>query len=880
MRAVCVSQQSLTSSAHPLATLHPPRRLPLPRQKRGKGVRTSASGGMSVTTTCPVATVATTAAILSVPRRGADEARRERRHQREMSLRLRHVCGASCPIHSKPRFTVAGKLAAKSSGSEGCCTNVNYEHEEYVKLWTGKLSPGAYMTSTEAVARAQAEEREGSTPTHLPSNFSHGTDGYYDAEDEDEDGQHHHHDHHHGHGHHGHSHAELFPRPKWVPNALRQNAELFCTMTRLRRCAEWLRGNESPVVAFAGACMFAIAVLTMSAEAAASAAAFGVTANVLGWLALAVLGVPALEEMIIALSSFRTDIHMLMSLGAFASAALGTPCEGALLLLMFKSAHVIERELVAKTDTNVGKAAMDLCPPTALRFDTPPTVAEMQKSETSVVSVDTLSVGDAILVRRGDVAPVDGIVAVGRCHVIAQHLTGESVPVRAAEGDAVAAGSIASDGEIVLRVTRTPADSTLARISKLANEGSAKKPPIQRWLDEVMSVYSRWILFSTVAIFTVLALMPRIGLEAAARRALGFLVAASPCALAAAPLSYAAAISSCARKGLIIRGGKVLDALARCDMVAFDKTGTLTTGDLALSHAECDSVDEEWNVDVAITVASKMEHGVIHPIARALEREHRNRTHASSSPPPPPASIEVSNINVIPGEGVSAKVRLPGMAEPCEAFLGRHRIALGAATGDDRGADGSSTGNLGGVVLRVGSRACRFSFRDRIRESSESAVAALRDEFGVEAVMLTGDSGEAARAVALKTGISAENTYASLSPSGKMDVISRMQSREGKRVLMVGEGVNDAPALAASSVGLTLSQRASAASVAAADVLMVREDLQAVVFAIKMSKLAINVVRASVGIAATGITLASLASVMGSLPLWLVVLVHEGGTRA
>merc|ERR1712054_82801 len=701
------------------------------------------------------------------------------------------------------------------------------------------------------------------------------------------------------------------PAKELQSQVIRKSAELLCTKTGIRYLAQSIRDNEQKVLIFAGVCMASVffinvcsslsflnfidsvfwrGYLGLSTRVYASIVATTCTiTQFLGWLSLLILGVPSVEEMILDVSAYKFDMDVLMSLGAFSSAALGTPVEGALLLLMFRAAHVIEHSLVAKTEQNVGKAALELSPPQARRatkyadsFDFSRSADGPQISgiETDVISVKDLLVGDLVLVRRGEVAPVDGVIVSGRSLVAVEHLTGESVPIHVREGDSVAAGSISTDGDILIRVIRLHTDSTVARISKLADEAALQKPSIERWLDSITSVYSKYILLSSVFLLSVMSIIPSIGFISAARRTLGFLVAASPCALAAAPLSYSAAISNCARNGVVIRGGKILDALTKCDVVAFDKTGTLTTGDLSLIEAECINETDDWNSDIAIAIAAKMEHGIVHPIARALERECIKRQQETKDTYNSMASkLSVDHVTVIPGEGVSAKITFRGTSETCDAHIGRASYTDSKNVFHANNIDTAGRqGKLGDVILKIDDkRMCRFTFEDAIRDGSSSTIDSLKSESGLDIVMLTGDSQKAATIIAQETGIAPKSTYAALSPADKVEMINKLQ-KQSKRVLMVGEGVNDAPALSAASVGLTLSERASAASVAAADILIVRDKIESVAYALRMARRAVKLVRFNVVIAALGILLASLSSVMGYLPLWFIVFVHEGST--
>lgn len=708
---------------------------------------------------------------------------------------------------------------------------------------------------------------------------------------------------------------------------LRKAAEFFCTESGLRQVAQFIRHHEMKVLKFIASCMVIIFFINVRSSAsvmnfmdtvfwkgtlglcnvsAATAVMMSTIEQCLGWLSLFILGIPSIEECILDISVYNFDMDMLMSLGAFSSAALGTPVEGALLLLMFRAAHVIEDSLVSKTEQNVGKAALELTPPQARRAlssfsqvsssSSASSTSNLDHNDqisgkhTEVVSVEELLVGDLVLIRRGEVAPVDGVIVSGKSQLAVEHLTGESIPVRVCEGDSVAAGSISTDGDILMRVLRLHTDSTVARISKLADEAALQKPSIERWLDGITSVYSKCILMSSVCLLSVMTIIPGIGFISAAKRTLGFLVAASPCALAAAPLSYSAAISNCAKNGVVIRGGKVLDALNNCNVVAFDKTGTLTTGDLSLVEAKCINESADWNADIAIGIAAKMEHGIVHPIARALEREDikrqdRKGVRSGASDHGLDSIVSVDNVTVIPGEGVSAKIEFLATRETCDAHIGRASFTnsknvefSASGSGDDAFDSPRNQGKLGDVILKLDERRiCRFVFEDAVRVGSSSTIAKLKARSGLDVVMLTGDSHDAAAVIAEETGIAPTSTHSSLSPAAKVDMINKLQTQE-KRVLMVGEGVNDAPALSAAAVGLTLSERASAASVAAADILIVRDQIESVAYAMRMASRAVGLVRFNVIIAALGIILASVSSIMGSLPLWFIVFMHEGST--
>ncbi|XP_073010242.1 probable cadmium/zinc-transporting ATPase HMA1, chloroplastic isoform X3 [Typha latifolia] len=507
--------------------------------------------------------------------------------------------------------------------------------------------------------------------------------------------------------------------------------------------------------------------------------------------------------------------------------------------------------------------------------------------------------------------PVDGEVFQGSSTVTIEHLTGETKPLERKVGDTIPGGARNLEGMMIIKVTKSWEHSTLNKIVQLAEEGQLNKPKLQRWLDEFGEYYGR----AVVAISLVIALLgpflfkwPFIGnsvSRGSVYRALGLMVAASPCALAVAPLAYATAISACANKGVLLKGGNVLDALAACQSIAFDKTGTLTTGKLMCKaiepihgHSEMESRSEDASCCVpncereALAVAAAMEKGTTHPIGRAV----LDHTLGKVLP-----EVAVESFECLPGRGLVATLaRKPGNGdnEPLNASLGSVEYIVSLCKSNDdserikNAVKASAYGpNFIQAALCVNRKVTLFHFEDEPRPCIAEVISILRDKAKLHIMMLTGDHESSAWRVAKAVGIN--EVHCSLKPEDKLNQVKTASRDTGRGLIMVGDGINDAPALAASTVGIVLAQRASATAIAVADVLLLQDNISAVPFCIAKARQTTTLVKQSVALALSCILFAALSSVLGCVPLWLTVcfqlyyyllemilyvLLHEGGT--
>lgn len=591
------------------------------------------------------------------------------------------------------------------------------------------------------------------------------------------------------------------------------------------------------------------------------------------------------------------NIHVLMALAAFASVFMGNALEGGLLLAMFNLAHIAEEFFTSRSVVDV-KELKENYPDSALVLNVNdeklPDLAHL--SYTSI-PVHDVEVGSYILVVTGEAVPVDCEVFQGSGTITIEHLTGEIKPIEAKIGDRIPGGARNVDGRMIVKATKTWKESTLSRIVQLTEEAQQNKPKLQRWLDEFGEQYSKVVVGLSVAIALLGPLLfkwPFIT-TAACRgsiyRALGLMVAASPCALAVAPLAYATAISSCARKGILLKGGQVLDALASCHTIAFDKTGTLTTGGLMFKAIEPIYGHLIGNNQTTLTsccipncekealaVAAAMEKGTTHPIGRAVV------DHSKGEDLP---SVSVENFEYFPGKGLTATLANiqsgAGGSKLLRASLGSIDFITSLCKSEDKSrkikeaVNASSYGSdFVHAALSIDDKVTLIHLEDRPRPGVSDVISELKNQARLRVMMLTGDHESSAWRVAKAVGIT--EVYCSLKPEDKLNHVKSISRDMGGGLVMVGEGINDAPALAAATVGIVLAQRASATAVAVADVLLLRDTISGVPFCVAKSRQTTSLVKQNVALALTCIVLASLPSVLGFLPLWLTVLLHEGGT--
>ncbi|MFJ8542687.1 heavy metal translocating P-type ATPase [Streptomyces sp. NPDC093586] len=543
---------------------------------------------------------------------------------------------------------------------------------------------------------------------------------------------------------------------------------------------------------------------------------------------------PALEGLR-ALRERTLDVDLLMIVAALGAAAIGQVLDGALLIVIFATSGALEALATARTADSV-RGLLDLAPTTATRLT--------GDREETVPTAD-LAVGDVLLVRPGERIGADGTVTDGTGEVDQATITGESLPVLKRPGDDVFAGTLNGTGALRVRVGRDPADSVIARIVTLVEEASRTKAPTQLFIEKIEQRYAVGVVAATLAVFGV-PLAFGADLTDALLRAMTFMIVASPCAVVLATMPpLLSAIANAGRHGVLVKSAVAMERLGEIDAAALDKTGTLTEGTpevTAVRPLPGAGLDE----DALLALAAAAEHPSEHPLARAIVAAARARGLRVA-----PAQ----DFTATPGHGVTAVV------DGHEVHVGRAEEPEGAETTVRVTRDGTPLGTL--------------ALTDRLRADAAGATAALTALTGTAPALLTGDNAPAAARVADATGIT--DVRAGLLPDGKVEAVRAME-RAGRKVLFVGDGVNDAPALAAAHTGIAMGRAGSDLALETADAVVVRDELTAVPAVVRLSRRARRLVLQNLVIAGTFITALVLWDLIGHLPLPLGVAGHEGST--
>ncbi|MFF9315834.1 heavy metal translocating P-type ATPase [Streptomyces sp. NPDC014748] len=552
-----------------------------------------------------------------------------------------------------------------------------------------------------------------------------------------------------------------------------------------------------------------------------------------------------------ALKDKTLDVDLLMVVAALGAAAIGQVLDGALLIAIFATSGALEAVATARTADSV-RGLLDLAPSTATRL--------LPDGAEETVATEGLRVGDTILVRPGERVGADGQVLDGASDVDQATITGEPLPVAKRAGDEVFAGTVNGTGALRVHVERAPADSVIARIVKMVEEASQTKAPTQLFIEKIEQRYSIGMVLATLAVFAV-PLTFGDTLRSALLRAMTFMIVASPCAVVLSTMPpLLCAIANAGRHGVLAKSAVAMERLGQVDAVALDKTGTLTEGAPRVTDVRPlpgAGLDE----DVLLALAAAAEHSSEHPLARAVvdaARERRLRL---------PEALDFTST---PGRGVSATIegRTVEVGSPAR---------LPAATGPASAAvaELEEAGRTAVLVLRDGIAVGVIGLADRLRPDAAATVAALTDLTGHTPVLLTGDNERAARHLAAQAGIT--DVRAGLLPEDKVTAV-REWEHEGRRVLVVGDGVNDAPALAAAHTGIAMGEAGSDLALETADAVVVRDELAAIPTVVALSRAARRLVVQNLVIA--GVFIAALVAwdLIATLPLPLGVAGHEGST--
>lgn len=586
-------------------------------------------------------------------------------------------------------------------------------------------------------------------------------------------------------------------------------------------------------------------------------AAFGVPLQfkVAGFIAAYLAGgfFPA-EEVWERLQKRVLDVHFLMLAVAIGAACIGAWAEGATLLFLFSFSGALEHYALGRTQKEIRSLFRD-APKTATALDA--------GGNERTVAVEKIAAGLHLLIKPGEQFPVDAEIAKGETAADESNLTGEAAAVDKKIGDLALAGTINLWGAVEVIATRPAAESSLQKIISLIREAQRHKAPAQRFADKFSTYYTYAVLGLSLAMFFVwwqaLKLAPfasTIESHSAFYRTMTLLVVSSPCALVLSiPSAVLAAVAFGARHGILFRGGAAVEKLAAVDTVCLDKTGTLTTGELRVETVESFPPGRESEI---AQLAFSLEKLSTHPLARAITRHGKQLGLVA---------LEFAQFESVTGQGLKAKYNgrnvFLGKGEWVQAQIGQGNFpeshaALGASE-----VWVASDGLLGRMILR-----------DDIRPQAATVIEELRHE-GLQSIVLTGD--RQAAAGHLREALKLDDVRAELKPEGKVEAVREL-SRQGRCVAMVGDGVNDAPSLAAAHIGVAMGARGSDAALEQADVVLMHDRLENFLAAYRLSHRARSVIRQNLFISLGTVVVLVTFAMLGKIPLTIGVVGHEGST--
>jgi Cd2+/Zn2+-exporting ATPase len=578
-------------------------------------------------------------------------------------------------------------------------------------------------------------------------------------------------------------------------------------------------------------------------------------------VAIVVGGVPVVRAAFQEVAQVRSlGINTLMVIAVIGAAFIGEWAEAAIVVVLFSLGEALEGYATEQARGAL-ESLLDLAPPVALRL--------LPDGRTEEVPVEQVAVGELALVRPGDRVSVDGVVRAGRSAVDQSPITGESVPAEKIPGDEVFAGTINTTGALEVEVTRTADDNTLSRMVALVQEAQSHRAPVQRFIDRFARVYTPAVTIAAALVAAVPPLLfaqPFWGDRGWLMRALQMLVIACPCALViSTPVSLVSAMTNAARRGVLVKGGRTLEALSQVTTFAFDKTGTLTEGRPVVTDVIDVCTCEECEDECGLEHASALEIRSSHPLAEAVLAEAQAR--GISAP-------LAEDVNVLAGRGVEGTVNGVKVTVASHDHFDEHiphpedvcRLANQIAS------EGKTV-----ILVQHGGKVCGlFGVADAARPASREVVATIKGQ-GIRTLMVTGDNAVAAQQIGHQVGIDA--VRAKLLPEGKVRAIAELVA-QGETVAMVGDGVNDAPALAQASVGIAMGGAGSDQAMETADVVLMGDDLSQLPFIVWLSRTTRSVVSMNI-ILALGIKAVVFAlAAAGLASLWMAIVADVGASMA
>ncbi len=619
--------------------------------------------------------------------------------------------------------------------------------------------------------------------------------------------------------------------------------------------ALWRRLKAAPWEAILSGVTFVLMFSALGAQKLLAAESLSTALYVAAYITGGIFGVRGGIE---SLKELTIDVDLLMVLAAIGAAIVGAPFEGVLLLFLFSLSNVLQEYAMGRT-RNAIRTLMQLRPARA---------SVLRGGEEVVLPVESCRVGDVFVVRPGEKIALDGTVMDGTSAVDQAVITGESVPVKKEIGDSVLAGTMNKNGMLKVQVTKAARDSTLAKVIRMVEEAQGQKAKTQRFLDKAEQYYAMGVIVATILAVAIPVFLIGEAFDSAFYRAMTLMVAASPCAIViSTPASILSGIGNGARRGILFKGGVYLERAAEIKVIAFDKTGTLTVGKPEVSDVVLTSAWDGSEGDL-LALAAAVEGSSEHLLAKAAVDEAKQR------------DLEVSEalaFEAISGRGVKAEV------DGRKILIGNRKLVEDTDVANlqevldhlKRLQEQNKT-----VVLVADATAPvkvlgMIAFSDHLRDDGAEIIQDLRESGIDRVVMITGDNAETAQRVGAEVGV--DEVFAELLPDEKLSVIEKLEEEYGP-VAMVGDGVNDAPALARASIGVAMGAAGTDVALETADVVLMSDDLSKVAYVIALSHRTRSTLILNLGLAGLLIAVMIVGIFTVQLPLPLAVVGHEGGT--
>ncbi|MGV2445990.1 UNVERIFIED_CONTAM: cadmium-translocating P-type ATPase [Bacillus sp. ATCC 13368] len=571
--------------------------------------------------------------------------------------------------------------------------------------------------------------------------------------------------------------------------------------------------------------------------------------SILYAIAMVISGAKPVKSAFYAVKSLSLDMNVLMSVAAIGAALIGEWLEGATVVWLFAIGNLLQTKSIERTRNSI-RNLMDLAPPEAWIY---------VGSEIIKKPVEEINVGDIIFVKPGDKIPLDGEIIQGESSVNQAPITGESIPIDKNIGDTVYAGTINENGSLEIRVTKLVEDTTISKIIHLVEEAQEQKAPTEAFVDKFASIYTPVVFILALAVMVVPSLLGFGTWGEWFYKGLEILVVACPCALViSTPVAIVSAIGNAAKNGILIKGGTFLEKAGAITAIAFDKTGTLTEGKPKVSEIKTINVSEETLLSIALT----LEGFSTHPIAKSIVRYGNEK------------GIQPKNGGLyksIVGKGVQATIQGDIFYAGNLKLFEEMNVDL-----EDIKKHIHEIQNKGKTVVIIGTQnqvIGVIAVSDTIRDTSSSALEALKQSGVNQTVMLTGDNEGTAKMIASEANVN--RYFAELLPEDKVDAIKKLQN-EGLKVAMVGDGINDAPALATADLGIAMGGAGTDTAMETADIVLMADNLDKLSHTMKLSKKALTIIKQNIWFSIIIKVLALVFIFPGWLTLWMAVLSDTG----